>query len=74
MFGISRRQLELVIAVSVALVGAALVFRWAFQHLLLSAFAIALAVRPRLAMAPLLRTAEGAAPGAPPEPSPAAST
>ena len=55
-------------------VGAALVFHWAFQHLLLSAFAIALAVRPRLAMAPLLRTVEGAAPGAPPEPSPAAST
>ncbi len=32
--------------------GAPLVFHWVFQHLLLSGFAILLAIRPRLALAP----------------------
>ncbi len=46
--------------------GAALAFHWAFQHLLLAGFAILLAVHPRLALAPLLRTVEGpSAVGAP---------
>ncbi len=39
--------------------GAALAFHWIFQHLLLAGFAIALAVRPEAAFAPLLRTVEG---------------
>ncbi len=46
-------------AVAPDTVGAALVFHWAFQHLLLAAFVIALAVRPQTALAPLLRTVEG---------------
>ena len=46
-------------AVAPDAVGAALLFHWAFQHLLLSAFAIVLAVRPDRALAPLLRTVEG---------------
>ena len=53
-------------AVAPDAVGAALLFHWAFQHLLLSGFAVVLAVRPRWAMAPLLRTVEGpAAPDVP---------
>ncbi len=39
--------------------GPALLFHWAFQHLLLGAFALLLAVLPRVALAPLLRTVEG---------------
>ncbi len=41
--------------------GAALAFHWAFQHLLLGAFAILLAVRPDRALRPLLRTVEAPA-------------
>lgn len=36
--------------------GAPLIFHWVFQHLLLSGFAMLLAVRPRLALAPLAWT------------------
>jgi hypothetical protein len=41
--------------------GAALFFHWIVQHLLLGAFAITLAIAPERALAPLLRTVEGAA-------------
>jgi hypothetical protein len=42
-----------------AAIGAPLLFHWGFQHVLLAAFAIIVAVRPHLATAPLLRTVEG---------------
>ncbi len=54
-------------AVAPDALGAALVFHWSFQHLLLGSFAILLALRPEHAMAPLLRTVEGDAPGSPTE-------
>ncbi len=38
--------------------GPGLVFHWVFQHALLAGFAIVVAVRPHLAMAPLLRTVQ----------------
>jgi len=41
--------------------GPALAFHWAFQHLLLAAFAIVLALLPGTALMPLLRTVEGPA-------------
>lgn len=51
--------------------GPALAFHWAFQHLLLAAFAIGLALVPETALGPLLRTVEtsaesGSAASAPP--------
>ncbi len=39
--------------------GPALLFHWVFQHLLLGAFAMALAVAPRAALGPLRRTVDG---------------
>jgi hypothetical protein len=41
--------------------GPALLFHWIFQHALLAGFAILLAVRPKLATEPLLRTVAGSA-------------
>lgn len=42
--------------------GPALVFHWIFQHALLAGFAILVAVRPDVALAPLMATVEGAGP------------
>jgi hypothetical protein len=39
--------------------GPALLFHWIFQHALLAGFAILVAVRPNVALAPLLGTVEG---------------
>lgn len=45
--------------------GAALLFHWAVQHLLIAGFALALAVRPAYALAPLLWSVARPAPAAP---------
>jgi hypothetical protein len=39
-----------------------LLFHWIFQHALLAGFAILVAVRPDVALAPLMATVEGAGP------------
>ncbi len=45
--------------------GPALLFHWVFQHLLLGAFAMALALAPAAALGPLRRTVDGEEPDAP---------
>jgi hypothetical protein len=56
-----------------AALGAPLLFHWIFQHAILASTAIVMALSPRLAFAPLLRTVEGpASPPAMPEPAPTA--
>ncbi len=52
--------------------GAALAFHWLMQHLLLGAFALALAVRPLSALAPLLWSTSSPRPGALRAPAPGA--
>ena len=53
-----------------AAVGAPLLFHWVFQHALLASLSIAVAIHPRVAFAPLLRTVEGPpAPTVRPQPS-----